>query len=268
MVANITLKAKARETSGKGPARRMRREGWMPAIIISPEGATRSIQMNRHDFEMTLKHHGRDNLMADIDIEGAAPVRTLLKEIQYEPVHGDMIHADFLEISMTRKMRVSIPLRLVGDPVGVTQQEGILEHTLRSLDVECLPGDIIDHIDVDVSALSVGAAVFVRDLKVGAKLTLLASPDLPVASVLAHVEEKEEEVAAAETAPAEPELIGRKKEEGEEGAEGEAEGEAPKAGGKKEAAAGKAEAGKEKAAAPEEAKGKSKEKKPAKKGGE
>jgi large subunit ribosomal protein L25 len=245
MAKEIKLSANKRETSGSSAARTLRRAGWMPAVIYGEKGS-RAIKINRHAFEMMLTHHTSENLIVDLDVEGEGVIKALLREIQHEAVMGGVLHADFLEISMTRKMRLSIPIQLKGEPTGVTQQSGILEHLLRSLDVECLPVDLVEAIPVDVSAMALGQTLMVRDLKVDSKFTVITAPDVAVATVVAPREEKtpEEEAAEAAAAGAEPEVIGKKKEEeGEEGAEGEAK---PKEKGKesKEAPAGK-EAAKE-----------------------
>ena len=259
MPSSVKIVAQKRETSGSSTSRRLRRDGWLPGIISTAGGKSVAIQVKLHDFELALKRHGRENLLADIEIDGAKPTKTLLKEVQHEPVYGGMLHADFLEISMTRKMRVGIPIHLIGDPEGVTQQEGILEHILRELQVECLPGDMADVIDVNVSALKIGDAVFVRDIKVSEKLTVLSSPDTIIASVLAPPTEKVEEaaptVAGAEAGAAEPELVGKKKEDGEEGEEAEGADDKKKDGKAKEKDAKPKEAGE-----PEKAKEKAKEK--------
>jgi len=248
MAENVRITAEKRGDAGTRNARRMRRGGMVPAVISSSGGPSVSISMNRHEFEMLVKHHGRDNLLVDMEIKGGEkPVKTLLKEIQYGAVDGSILHADFVEISMTRKIRVQIPIRLLGDPAGITEQEGVLEHMIRELSVECLPGDIVSEITADISALRIGDVLHARDLKVDSKLTVLTAGDSPVASVHAQAAEpvEEEAAAAVEGAPStEPEVIGRKKDEDEEGEA--AEGEA--AAGKEKAAAAPA-AGKDKAAA-------------------
>jgi large subunit ribosomal protein L25 len=94
--------------------------------------------------------------------------KVLLQEVQHHPVTGRILHADFQEISMTEKLRVEIPVRLSGEPAGVTQQGGVLEHILRAIEVECLPGDIVEQFDVDVSALQIGDRLSVSDIKVDA----------------------------------------------------------------------------------------------------
>ncbi|MEI6807307.1 MAG: 50S ribosomal protein L25 [bacterium] len=265
MPENIKIVARVRNVTGSASARRARLDGWLPCVISTPGAESKSIEMNRHGLAMILKRAGRDNLLADIEIEGQKTISALLKEIQYDAVRGDMLHADFLEISMTRKMRVAIPIRLVGDSVGVVQQGGVLEHMLRDLDVECLPGDILDFLAVDVSTLEIGQALHVSDLKVDAKLTVLSAPSGVVAAVLAPTMEKVEEPAAAAAVAAdgtEPEVIGKKVEEGEaaEGAEGK---DAEKGKEKGKAPAGDKAKAPEKGKAPagDKAKGKEKEKK-------
>lgn len=236
------LAAESRDTTGSSAARRLRREGLVPGVVNNDKGESRRIRLNRHDFEMLLHGHASENLILDLEVDSAAPVKVLLKEVQHDPLTGHAIHADFLEISMTRRMRIGIAIKLVGEPIGVSQEGGILDHGLRSLEVECLPTDLIEEIEVDVSGIGLGKSILVRDLKVDPKLTVVTPGDLAVASVSAP---KMEEVAPVEGAavegevPAEPELVdakGKKIEEGEEPAE---------EGGKK---AGKEKPAKEKAA--------------------
>ncbi len=259
MAKEIKLSASKRDVRGSSAVRVLRRGGWMPAVVYGEKGS-RAIQINRHAFDMMLKHHTSENLIIDLEVEGDGVVKALLREVQHEAVMGGVLHADFIEISMTRRMRITIPIQLKGEPQGVSQQGGILEHLLRQLEVECLPGDLVESIPVDVAALNLGQTLMVRDLTVDPKLTVLTSGDVAVATVVAPREEvaPEAEAAAAGEAATEPEVIGKKKEEGEEeeGKEG-----APKEKGKEAAAAPK---GKEAAAAPkgkESAAPKGKEKK-------
>jgi large subunit ribosomal protein L25 len=113
---------------------------------------------------------------------------------------------------MTKKMRVTITIELKGEPVGVSQQSGILEHLLRQIEVECLPGDLVDSFEVDVTELALGKTMMIRDIKLDSKYTVLTSGDVALATVVAPREEKVDEAAAA--AAAAPEVIGKKKEEG------------------------------------------------------
>jgi large subunit ribosomal protein L25 len=249
MAEQMKVMAQNRTTSGSAEARRLRTTGWLPAVVYTEQGKARSIQLKVHDFSMMMRGHRTESLLMDLQIDDEAPQKVLLREVQHDPVDGHLLHIDFVQISMTRKMRVEIRLVLVGEPVGVSQQGGILEHMLRALEVECLPGDLVESIPVDVSGLSIGQAVLVRDLKVDPKFAVLTTPDVAIATVSMPRMEEEAAPAAEGEVTAEPEVIGAKKEEGEEGEEAE-KGE-KKEGEKKEA---KKEAKKE----PEKEKGKEK----------
>jgi large subunit ribosomal protein L25 len=165
----------------------------------------------------------------------------MLKAMQHHPMTGRVIHVDFYEISMTRKIEIEVPVKLTGIPTGVANEGGILEHVLRALTVQCLPGDLIEEIELDVSGLAVGKNLRVRDMKVNAaKHRVLDDPDQVVAAVAAprsEEEEKAETDAEAAAAAAGPEVLTEKKEEeGEEGAE---KGKDGKAAGKDAKAPGK-----------------------------
>jgi large subunit ribosomal protein L25 len=188
----------------------------------------------------------------------------MIREVQVDPLTGRMIHADLLRISMEKTIEVKVPIHLSGTPLGVKNQGGILDFVLREIEVSCLPGDIPDGIDADVSGLELGTAIKVSDLKIPAKVKVLTDAGKPVATVVAPAAEKAAEAAtveaAAEAAPAEPEVIKKGKAESAEGA---TEGsEAGKTAGAKGAAAKGAEkpgAGKPEKGAPKE-KGGGKEK--------
>jgi large subunit ribosomal protein L25 len=215
MSKEIKLSASKRESSGTTAAKALRKTGAIPAVVYGEKGA-RSIKINTREFETVLKTHTSENLIVDLSVEGEV-IKALLREVQHEAVMGGMIHADFLEISMTKKMRVTIQVTLKGEPVGVSQQGGILEHLLRHIEVECLPGDLVESFDVDVTGMALGKTMMIRDLVLDPKFTVLTAGDVAVATVVAPREEKVDEVAAA--AEAAPEVIGKKK-EGEASAEG------------------------------------------------
>ena len=213
MSKEIKMSASKRETSGTTAAKALRKTGFIPAVVYGEKGA-RSIKLNSREFSTVLQHHTGENLIIDLSVDGDV-IKALLREVQHEAVMGGLIHADFLEISMTKKMRVTIPIELKGEPIGVSQQGGILEHLLRHIEVECLPGDLVDSFDVDVTGMALGKTMLIRDLTLDAKFTVLTAGDVAVATVVAPREEKVEEAAA--DAAATPEVIGKKK-EGEEGA--------------------------------------------------
>mgnify|MGYP003586663186 CR=1 FL=1 len=259
----VKVVAQPRDVKGSGSAGRLRRKGLIPAVVYGSGKEAHLIQLNAHDFEQMLRGHTGEHMVMDLEVGKDKALKVLLKEIQHDPVSHKIIHADFNEISMTKKLRVEIPVRLQGEPAGVTQQGGVLEHVLRQVEVECLPTDILEQIVVDVSGLHIGQSLTVADIHLDpAKYTVLTVKELAVAAVAApKVEEEPTPEAAAEGAAAEPEVITEKKpEEGEEaeGEEGKEKGakKEGKAEGKKEAAA-KPE-GKKEAAKPEAAKAEAK----------
>lgn len=237
---SVKIVAQPREQKGTANAGRLRRTGWVPAVVYGGGKEARLIQLNAHDFEQTLRVHRSEHMLMDLEVAGEQALKVLLKEVQHHPVSGKIIHADFNEVSMTERLRVEIPIRLVGEPLGVSQQGGVLEHVVREIEVECLPTDILEEVELDVTPLHIGDSLSIEDIKLDpAKYTILSSVDLAVAAVAApRVEEEPVPAEAAEAALAEPEVIREKKEEGEEGEEGEpAKGEGKKEGkaeGKKE----------------------------------
>jgi large subunit ribosomal protein L25 len=229
MVKENKLVVETRTAIGSASARRLRRDGKIPGIINNDKGEAAAIQIQGHEFEMLLRHRRGENILFDIVADASQPKKVLLKEVQHDPMTGAIRHVDFVEVSMTNKMRVRIPIVLLGEPVGVLQEGGILEHVTRELEVDCLPADLVEAIEVDVSPLKLKESVRVRDLKVGAQLTVVTPADVAVAIVSEPRKEEEEvkpEEAAVEGAEGaeEPEVIGKKKEEGEEGEEGAEEG--------------------------------------------
>jgi len=231
MAESVKIVAQKRDDTGTRVARRLRKKGLLPCILCGTDGKTTPVQTNLHELEMILRHHGEDNLLADLLVDEMDARKTLLKELQYDPIKGTLLHADFLEISMTKKISVEIPIELVGEPTGVAQQGGVLDQVLRTLEVECLPGDIVESLPINVEALDVGDSLTVQDVPIDlTKFTLLTPKDLVVATVLAPTLEEVAEVEAEVTADdsAEPELIREKKEDGEEAGEDSAAEEKPK----------------------------------------
>ena len=190
-------------------------------------------------------------MIVNLAVEGKdKPFKVMLKAMQHHPLTGRVIHVDFYEISMTRKIEIEVPVKLVGVPTGVANEGGILEHVLRTLTVQCLPGDLIEEFSLDVADLHIGKTLRVRDVPVdAAKYKVMNDPDQVVAAVAAprtEEEEKAETEAEAAVAAAGPEVLTEKKEE--EGEEG--EGKEAKGAGKE----AKAPAAKEAAKAPAEKK--------------
>lgn len=214
----IKIKAQLRTESEKGSkaAGRLRRAGFLPAAVNRIEGGTTLVKFNAHEFELSLRKHTSEHILVTIDLDGQS-VPALLREMQHNVLTGVPIHVDFGEVSLTKKIRVSIPIRLIGEPEGVKLGGGVLQQTQREVEVDCLPSDILEHFDVDVSALKLAQTLFVRDLQMGEKYTIITPKEIPLAGVVAAAAEEVAAAAAGDAAAAvTPEVItkGKKEEEG------------------------------------------------------
>jgi large subunit ribosomal protein L25 len=228
-----TLEAEPREAGTKNHARRVRREGKIPGVVYGAGKSALPVSVDPRHVLRILRSESGHNTIFDLALNGGERTKAMIVDWQYEPIKGHLLHIDLKRIAMDRALRVSVPVMLQGVPLGVKTEGGILEQMLREVEIECLPGDIPSHIDVDVSELTFGKVLRVADLPHNEKLKFLTDANQPVAHVTSV---KEEVVAAPETvaaeagaAPAEPEVIKKGKAETEE--EGEAA--APEKGEKK-----------------------------------
>ncbi|MBI4537032.1 MAG: 50S ribosomal protein L25 [candidate division NC10 bacterium] len=221
-MATVELAGEVRTATGKMAAKRLRRRRRIPGIVYGSAAGPVPVTV---DPQALLAAVGdSENVLISLVLkgDGARTSLVILKELQLDPVKGGPLHADFLEVSMEKKIRVDVRIVLSGEPVGVKAKGGILEYSLRQVTVECLPQAIPERIAVDVSGLDVGNAVHVRDLTVAADVRVLDDGDRVVASVVSPAVE-EAPVAEAE-APAEPEVVGKKEKEEAAEAEGKTEG--------------------------------------------
>ena len=219
---DATLEANRRDTLGKNEARRTRREGRVPAVLYGGDGkGATPIAVQPKALLKILHSESGQNTLISLKLAGAGDTRVLVKDFQIDPITHEVLHADFYRIAMDRVLEVTIPVTVHGEPKGVKQQGGILEFIRREIVIECLPADIPEHIDVDVSELMLHQGVRVRDVATNPKWKAITEGE----AMLVHViMPKAEEVAApadaaaaATATPAEPEVIKKgKKEEGEE----------------------------------------------------
>jgi large subunit ribosomal protein L25 len=179
----IELKACIRKESGKGPARRFRQKGLIPAVFYGRGEEAIHLSVNAADLLKIIKTK-KENIFIKLLIEGEKPLEklSLIKELQIEPVSRHFQHADFYEIRMDHKLTVDIPLRFVGIPIGV-QNGGELQHLKRELRVSCLPSALPDFIDIDVSGLDIGNSIKVQDIKIPEGIEVLDPCDVGVAMV-------------------------------------------------------------------------------------
>jgi large subunit ribosomal protein L25 len=221
------LEATVRDTSGKNESGRTRRSGRVPAVVYgaSSEGDTRgatSITVDPRALLRILHSEAGANTLISLKLSGTADARVLIKDYQLDPVTRQILHADFYRVAMDRAIQVTIPVTVKGEPKGVKQQGGLLEFIRREIVIECLPGDIPEHVEIDVSELMLHQGVRVRDVATSDRWKSLSDPDMMLVHVILP---KAEEVAptadvaaaAATATPAEPEVIKKgKKEETEE----------------------------------------------------
>jgi large subunit ribosomal protein L25 len=198
------LIAELREKTGKGVARKLRAKGFVPAIFYGPRTQSIPISVEVKALRKTLQTEAGENVLIELDIkrDGESDKKVvMLKDVQIDALSGDILHADFYEIAMDETLKVEVPLNLLGKPEG-TKLGGILEQIRRSIEIECLPGDIPKRIDIDVSGLKIGDSIHVRDLKIE-KVKILSDPNLTIATVVPPtVEEKVAEEAVTEAVEA------------------------------------------------------------------
>ena len=220
----IELEVALRNETGKGAAHRIRREGLIPAVLYGPKMETWALAVDPKELKKILSSGARGNTRIDLKVKGPGsekigPKVVMLKELQIDPISRSYLHADFYAVSMDEKITVDIPIRLTGKAEGV-KSGGILEQPRRDVRVRCLPGNIPDFIEVDVSALNIGDSLHVKDIAVLEKFELLAETNFTVASVTPPISEaKYDQIVAApggEEAVVQPERIGEKKEEEKE----------------------------------------------------
>jgi large subunit ribosomal protein L25 len=211
-MATVDLTGELRTGVGKGAARRLRQRQRIPGVVYGGPGGPIPVAVRPLDLLTALG--AGENVLINLSLAGGGEEQrrtVILKELQLDPVKGRPLHADFLEVSLDRKIRVEVPLVLIGDSVGVKGKGGILEQPLRQLAVECLPLNIPERISVDVASLDLGDAIHVRDLTIGEGIRILEDPHRVVASVTAPA--AEEVVAPVEEKPAEPEVLSKRERE-------------------------------------------------------
>ena len=186
-----TLSAQKRDQSGKGPARRLRAKGLIPAVCYGPYDKPLHVAVDPLAIRKAIATPLKFNTVIKLQVEGGEPRTVLFKDFERDPVEGNLLHADFLEVRMDKDVVVNVPVILIGKPEGVTAG-GILQQVARTLPVECKPSDIPEKIEVDVSALKITESLHVKDVKLPAGVVLKVRGDQTVAVV--NVPEKEEEV--------------------------------------------------------------------------
>ncbi len=214
MAQQANLQASTRRETGKGAARSLRRQGKVPGVIYGHGRPPEAVAVDTTALTKMLTGISATTTIVEVAVDDRPPVRALIREIQRDSVRpGEILHLDLYEVRADETVTVMVPVHLVGTPEGVRNSGGVLDHSLREIELEVLPGDIPERVDLDVTDLTIGHSLFVRDIRVE-RGEILNDPDTPVCSVVApRVEEAPPAEEAA--AVAEPELIRKPKEEEE-----------------------------------------------------
>ncbi|HEY6972455.1 MAG TPA: 50S ribosomal protein L25 [Candidatus Angelobacter sp.] len=221
MISQEVVEAKPREDSsrGKNEARRLRASGRVPAVVYGAKKPTVAISVDPKQISRILHSESGHNTIFELQVDGDK-ARVMIVDWQYDPLKDKLLHIDMKRIAMDERIKVEVPIHLVGEAEGVKQQGGILDQVLREVEIECLPGDIPSHIDADVSHLVFGTVLRVADLPHSGSLKFLTDANQTVAHITSVKEEvaptPEAVAAEAAAAPAEPEVIKKGKQETEE----------------------------------------------------
>ena len=226
MATQASIQAAPRDKAGKGVARALRRGGRIPAVIYGRGREAEAIELDNGALIKLLAQISAATTIVDVAVEGRAPVKALIREIQRNPVRpSDIIHLDFYEVHADQKITIEVPVKLIGTPDGVKNFGGVLDHIMHDLEIKVLPADIPEHIDVDVTALAIGQSIHVGDLPANDRYEVMNGADQTICTVVApRAEEVVAPVVEGEAAAVtEPELIRKAKPEDEEATEGKKE---------------------------------------------
>ena len=211
----MSISVEKREEVGKGAARSLRRNNMIPAVIYRA-GDSLPVQFSKKDLSRFINATAGEQIMVDLQFGDGSSRFALMKDYQTDPVDGELLHADFFEVSLTEEVEVTVHITLVGEPIGVRRDGGILQYLLREIEVECLPDKITGHIEVDVSNLEIGQSIRVGDLRPGEGIKVLNDPDEVIINIVAPAVEEAAPVEAAAPEIKEPEIIKKGKKEEEE----------------------------------------------------
>ncbi len=216
---DITIRATTRDGRGKNDARRARTAGMVPVTVYGGEGGTVAALAPLRDLAAILRSESGRNTIFTLDIEGVGASEVMFHERQVDPIRGRLIHADFTRLVKGQKIEVTVPLHLTGEPIGVRDEQGVLEQIIRELEIRCEPREIPDVINVDVSHLGVHDVIHISDIQVPETIEILTPADTVIATVGIVKEEPVAAPVVEAEGPAEPEVIGKGKKEDEEAAE-------------------------------------------------
>jgi large subunit ribosomal protein L25 len=215
MAQQVKLTVQTRTQVGRNAIKRVRKEGLIPGVIYGVGQEPINLEVNGRQLSTVLARSSGENILLELEIVDGDKKRNslaMIQEVQHHPIQRQILHVDFHAVSATEKITAEVPIETVGEPIGVKTNGGLLEHILRDLEVECLPGDLPDRIEVDVTNLDINQSIHVKDLQLPSGVEAVTDGDLTVVAVsAARVDEEPTEALGA--APAAPEVITAKKPE-------------------------------------------------------
>lgn len=216
-MAGKELKVEVRKETGSSAVKRMRKDGFIPCIVYGANFETVAVKANNQDIIHLLHSLTSEHPLIQIKLKNKKE-NVIIQDIQYHPFRNEILHIDFHKVAMDEKITTTVAVEEFGEPVGVTHG-GVIDHILRELEIECLPGDMPSVIEVDISHLEIGDALHVSDLTPPKGVTFLDDPEQPIIAISQPQlisEEEEEEELLAEAGAEEPELIRKREKEEEE----------------------------------------------------
>lgn len=200
----LQLNVKKRKEHGKSNAKKLRKDGFLPAVLYGGENNTPLI-INAKEFAKIMETMRGTNVLLNVKFEGETKngCIAIIKDLQRHPLRKGIVHADLMEVSMDREIKIKVKVTLFGIPIGVKEKGGVLTQQMREIKLSCLPTNIPKEITIDVANLNIGNTIHIRDILAGEGVTILETPDATVASVNIPKEEEVKEEVAVEAAPAE-----------------------------------------------------------------
>ena len=208
----VRLAARRRAEAGKGAARSLRRAGSMPAVLYGHQQETLSLQIDSHTFERLVISEAIENTLINLDIDGEEET-VMVRDMQRDPISREILHTDFLRVSLTEMVTTHVPLVLDGSPLGVREEGGILEFAHRDLGVRCLPTEMPSQIEISVSVFAVGNSIRVSDIQLPDSFEYVSEPTTLVLSIRPPIVRTVEEIEETEETGDEPEVITRRRED-------------------------------------------------------
>lgn len=213
MAKSVLLKASSRQAAGRNKVKQLRAQGQVPAVFYGKRTPATNLEINAKELSLLIQHVSGENVVVDLELEqqgSKVKKLALLQDVQHDPMSGKILHVDLHEIAADEKIKAQVVVEATGEAIGVKTFGGILENILRELQVECLPKDLPDKIEVDVSNLNVGETIHVSEISLPEGVQVLNAKDLVVFAVAAPAVE-EEKPATEAAAAVQPEVIKEKK---------------------------------------------------------